>query len=578
MKKLFILIAVIGCFKLEIRAQSTEIMPGTILPQMTTAQRTAVTNPNGVLVFDSDTQSYWFRQSGSWVELPKGGSTSNYWQLNGLGGNEIQNTNSGGFWSANPTGLTFTSSDVTNPPTAPISGVGTRLIWIPSRSAFRAGTVSNSGGGTGTEWDAANVGLFSTALGFNTTASGDASTAMGYANKATGDQSTVMGLYSTASGTVSSAIGYLTVASGKYSTALNYGTHATGDYSTAIGAFANATGSFSIALGLNTTASGYVSTALGNGTTASDSSSTAMGYKSKASGNYSTAMGYETEATKYYSTSFGYKSISSGLSSTAMGYNTVASGTVSTALGISTIASGAYSSAMGYDTEASGFISTALGHQTTASGNYSTALGRQVSTGGKTGAFIIGDSNPGGGAILVGATVDQFIGRFNNGFYLVTSASGTPTKGVRINHDQTAWSSISDSTKKENFVKANGEDFLAKLKNLKLGSWNYKSNEQNPERFYGPMAQEIFTAYGKDKLGTIGCDTLVSTLNMDGLLFIFAQALEKRTAGLNAKISALEESNAQLMADNNELKTDSENRFAKLENLLLTKQKIALKE
>ena len=89
----------------------------------------------------------------------------------------------------------------------------------------------------------------------------------------------------------------------------------------------------------------------------------------------------------------------------------------------------------------------------------------------------------------------------------------------------------SDSTKKENFIKANGEDFLTKLKSLKLGSWNYKTNQPKPERFYGPMAQEIFTSFGKDQLGTIGCDTLVSTLNMDGLLFIFCPSIGKEYGG-----------------------------------------------
>lgn len=81
-------------------AQSTTITPGTVLPQMTTAQRTALANPvNGMMVYDTDTNSYWFYQQNAWTELPKGGDTANYWQLDGLGGNEIKNTNRGGFWS-----------------------------------------------------------------------------------------------------------------------------------------------------------------------------------------------------------------------------------------------------------------------------------------------------------------------------------------------------------------------------------------------------------------------------------------------------------------------------------------------
>ena len=57
------------------------------------------------------------------------------------------------------------------------------------------------------------------------------------------------------------------------------------------------------------------------------------------------------------------------------------------------------------------------------------------------------------------------------------------------------------------------------------------------------MAQDIFYYFGKDKLGTIGNDTTLSTADMDGIMMICLQALEKRTVELrNAaeKISELE--------------------------------------
>jgi hypothetical protein len=137
MKKIVLLIFVYFC-AFKSYGQSTTLTPGSILPNMTTTQRTEVLNaPNGMLVFDSNTQSYWFRQSGAWVELPKGGSTSNYWELNGANGNELKNTNSGGFWSSNPTVLDpQTANDTSNPPTSPVNGTGTRMMWIPNRSAF----------------------------------------------------------------------------------------------------------------------------------------------------------------------------------------------------------------------------------------------------------------------------------------------------------------------------------------------------------------------------------------------------------------------------------------------------------
>lgn len=183
---------------------------------MTITQRTAIASPqNGMLVFDTNTQSYRFRQSGTWVNLSASGS--NYWQLTGAGGNEIKNTNTGGFWSANPTGLSVISTNTTNPPAAPVSGAGTRLMWIPSRSAFRVGTVESSGS---TYWDATNIGLFSFAAGSNTLAWGTYSTAMGVATTASGHASTAMGIYTTASGNYSTAMGYNTTAGGIYSTAM----------------------------------------------------------------------------------------------------------------------------------------------------------------------------------------------------------------------------------------------------------------------------------------------------------------------------------------------------------------------
>ena len=121
-QKFKILIIGISLLSQKAVAQSTTLAPGSILPNMTSAQRTAVVNPpNGMLVFDSNTQSYWFRKSGAWVELPKGGSTSNFWELNGANGNEVKNTNSGGFWSANATTIEWNATDLTNPPTAPIN-------------------------------------------------------------------------------------------------------------------------------------------------------------------------------------------------------------------------------------------------------------------------------------------------------------------------------------------------------------------------------------------------------------------------------------------------------------------------
>ncbi len=46
---------------------------GILIPRMTTAQRTLISNPAiGLLVFDTDTKSFWFNETAGWVELVSG--------------------------------------------------------------------------------------------------------------------------------------------------------------------------------------------------------------------------------------------------------------------------------------------------------------------------------------------------------------------------------------------------------------------------------------------------------------------------------------------------------------------------
>ena len=57
---------------------------GLLLPRMTTAQRNNIVSPvQGLLVFDNNTQSFWYRNATAWKELAGGGSS-------GSGGNSIQ--------------------------------------------------------------------------------------------------------------------------------------------------------------------------------------------------------------------------------------------------------------------------------------------------------------------------------------------------------------------------------------------------------------------------------------------------------------------------------------------------------
>jgi hypothetical protein len=57
------------------------------------------------------------------------------------------------------------------------------------------------------------------------------------------------------------------------------------------------------------------------------------------------------------------------------------------------------------------------------------------------------------------------------------------------------------------------------------------------------MAQEFFAAFGQDAVGTIGTPTTINSGDLEGILMVAVQALEKRTAenaDLRGRIEALE--------------------------------------
>jgi len=179
-----------------------------------------------------------------------------------------------------------------------------------------------------------------------------------------------------------------------------------------------------------------------------------------------------------------------------------------------------------------GAVSFAFGVGATANSQRGVAIGTVISTNGKSHSFIFGDNSA--SSVTNCTANNQMMMRFDGGYMFYTKSD--LTTGAQLTAGATSWSSISDSTKKENFIFADGETFLKKLQKLRLGSWNYKGQNPKMDRHYGAMAQEIFHHFGKDQYGTIGVDTLVNTLDMDGLIMICLQALEKRTAELKTKM------------------------------------------
>lgn len=112
----------------------------------------------------------------------------------------------------------------------PATGAGVRIMWYPGKAAFRVGETF------GSQWDDANIGARSIAMGAGTIASLDDAMAFGNFTEASGGVATAFGQGTTASGNISTAFGQNTTASGARSTAMGVQTTASGNFTTAMGA------------------------------------------------------------------------------------------------------------------------------------------------------------------------------------------------------------------------------------------------------------------------------------------------------------------------------------------------------
>lgn len=242
---------------------------------------------------------YWNTATSEWIRLrtsADGGTLDAAYDYNGPGAGRIINATDGPVLIQGTDGFQVVG-DFGNGAPLTLSGGGTRAFFYPRKSAFRAGSVANA------EWNDANIGSYSVAMGLNTTASYIGSMAVGYGTNANGAYAHAMG-YQTTAGEYSTSMGYQTTA-GTYSTAMGAGTNASGTQSTAIGSYTTASGFGSTAMGNSTTASAFLATAMGYGTTASGEWTTAMGYYNTSSGKGSTTMGISQTAFSYGETVLG---------------------------------------------------------------------------------------------------------------------------------------------------------------------------------------------------------------------------------------------------------------------------------
>lgn len=384
----------------------------------------------------------------------------------------------------------------------------------------------------GTNNDNTAVGI--SVLNLNT--SGGANTAIGY--KALYSNTTAN--YNTATGTLSlynNSTGNGCTATGGESLFNNNGSENTADGNSVL---------FENTIGIGNTGTGAY--ALYNNK--SGSNGVAVGYQSQFYANDT-----ETPFTNY-NTSVGYQSL--------MGSNTPANntGNFNSAFGYQTL----FSNDAGFRNTANGYqvlYSNTTGDRNTASGynalysnidgNYNTADGYGALNLNTNGSYITAIG------YLANVTADGLTNATAIGANAQVNASNKIRLGdnnVTVIEGNVDFTFPSDSTKKENFIKVDGDKVLQKFRKFRLTSWNYKRQNPITQRHYGIMAQDFFSAFGHDSMGTIGNDTTLTGSDVNGINMIAIQALEKRTAEQALTIRELENQNADL-----------EKRLSKLEGL-----------
>ena len=241
--------------------------------------------------------------------------------------------------------------------------------------------------------------------------------------------------------------------------------------------------------------------------------------------------------------SAGGANVTSGVYNIALGYDNTTSG--GTTIAIGSINNSTRGITIGANSSVNGFYSTSIGQNIniTDGCDRATAIGNNInvtSTG--DGSFTLSDGNTVN--VFTASASNRFSARFETGYYLYSNAAANV--GAFLPASGNSWSVLSDSTKKENIEAIDGENLLLKASKLNTSTWNYKGQDSKEFRHYGPMAQDFFAVFGKDKYGTIGNDTTIASADMAGVSFALIQALEKRTSQLKNENELLKAQLAEL--------------------------------
>jgi len=267
-------------------------------------------------------------------------------------------------------------------------------------------------------------------------------------------------------------------------------------------------------------------------------------------GFYSFAGGESSRASAFGTFAFGDQTIVTGVDGAGFGGSNEVGGTAGFTAGASNNVCGFGSVAIGF-TNTTGNIdgsgncvagdgqgAVAIGYRVTADADYAVAIGHRASADNHSGVFVAGDESTTDSIEAVAN--NEFAARYAGGYRFRTNA--TLTTGCNLPAGSGVFSCSSSRMLKERFAGVDGEDILARIRQIPVTTWSY-IGENGAVRHLGPVAEDFRAAFG------LGIDAQsIGLLDIDGVNFAAVKALEERTRSLEAEVAELRRTVQLLLA------------------------------